>query len=369
MKKLTTALALVLGIGIAVNVAQEAAPSAETDSAGAANVPGMELHKDLERHRVDTAAAVSRHTVSVEIDYDRAPVESGPSFPGLPGFGPDMSNPFFRYDIGPFSGLVVGPNHILVSDRTLGNFSGTGAGESIVSITATLPNGERWPARVIGRHQEIDLALLRLRDRRDLNSMSSPESDVPLTRGQFIMVVGRGQNPLGTLVNDGIVSAVERVRGTAFQIDARIGNSTLGAPVVDKEGRLVGMVTLHDHRNFGQASGVSFAAYIGEVRDAYEVMKSGKFIERPPAPFMGVGANKKWTDKPGLEIGSVVADSGAERAGLRIGDVITHVNGKEMNEVNDLGRIIGEHEVGDTLDVTIIRSGKELVEKVTLGQR
>jgi serine protease Do len=196
-----------------------------------------------------------------------------------------------------------------------------------------------------------------------------PSGRVDIKRGESVIVVGRGQNPLGTLVNDGIISALDRESSRAFQLDARIGNSTLGAPVVNMSGVLVGMVTLHNHATFGQASGVSYAAYINDVREAYDAMKEGKFIKRPPAPFMGVSAQKKWPDKPGLEVGNVIVGSGAEKAGLRLNDVIIQVDGKDMNELEDLLKIIGEHKVGDTLKVKIMRGEEEKTVEVTLGAR
>ncbi|MCA8918861.1 MAG: trypsin-like peptidase domain-containing protein [Planctomycetes bacterium] len=377
MKKIALALAIILGLGVAINMAQDAAkPDKETKSVRYVGTPSMKTHKGLESHRIALAKYVSQYTVSVEIDYDREDVGSTqPSIPGIPGMGgPDMSDPFFRYDIGPFSGLVVGPNHILISDRCLGDFSEDGPSDAVQAITVTLPNGERWPARVLGRHQQIDMALLELdcvinETCPELDVLKFPNKRIELQRGEGVVVVGRGQNPLGTLVNDGIVSALERENNRAFQLDARIGNSTLGAPVVNTKGELVGMVTLHNHATFGQASGVSYAAYIDEVQDAYEAMKEGKFIARPPSPFMGIGANKKWPDKPGLEIGNVVPGSGAEKAGLRVNDIILQVEGEDMNELEDLLKVIGESKVGDTLEVKMLRGEEEKTVKVTLGPR
>ena len=374
MKKIVLALAIILGLGVAINMAQDAKPDKETKTVSYVAAPGMTAHKAIEKHRIALAKFLSQYTVSVEIDYDREDVGGGtPTIPGL-SQGPDMSDPFFRYDIGPFSGLVVGPNHIVISDRCLGDFSEDGPSDAVQAITVTLPNGERWPALVVGRHQQIDLALLELdcvinETCPELNVLQFPEKRIELQRGEGVLVVGRGQNPLGTLVNDGIVSALSREKDVAFQLDARIGNSTLGAPVVNMEGQLVGMVTLHNHATFGQASGVSYAAYIDEVRDAYAAMKEGKFIPRPPSPFMGIGANKKWPDKPGLEIGNVVNGSGAEKAGLRVNDIILQVEDKDMNELEDLLAVIGQHKVGDTLAVKILRGEEEKTVKVTLGPR
>ena len=377
MKKFALALALILGIGVAAGLAQEAKPNTgatETAPVTQVSVPSMKAHKDLEKHRIEMAKFVSRHTVSVEIDFDRDEAAVAPNpFAGLTG-GADMSDPFYRYDLGPFSGLVVGSNHILISDRCLGDFAEDGPSDAVEAITVTLPNGQRWAGRVVGRHQQIDLALLELdcvinETCPTLTVYPLPEKRVDIKRGEGVIVVGRGQNPLGTLVNDGIVSAIDRENNRAFQLDARIGNSTLGAPIVNMSGTLVGMVTMHNHATFGQASGVSYAAYINNVREAYDVMKEGKFIKRPPAPFMGIGVTKKWPDKPGLEVGNVIAGSGAERADLRIGDIILTVDGKDMNEQEDLIKTIAEHKVGDTLSVKIMRGEEEKTLEITLGAR
>jgi serine protease Do len=373
MKKTLIAFALLAALAIG-GIAQERAETRVRH----AEIPAQPLHKELEAHRIQVGAAIAAHTVSVEIDYDRdAVAASMPSRPPvrlpIPGM-PDPADPFSRYDLGPFSGLVVGPNHILISDRCLGAFNEAGAGPEVEAITVTLPNGERWPARVIGRHQQIDLALLELdciinETCPELNVFELPSERAELTRGETILVVGRGQNPLGTLVNGGIVSALHREQGRAFQLDARIGNSTLGAPVARRDGTLVGIVTLHNHERFGQASGISYAAYMDEVNQAYQLLAQGQFIKRPPDPFLGVGVEKKWPDRPGLEVGNIVDGSAAQKAGLRTGDVLLKVNDRDMNEVDDLIMIINRHKVGDTLTLLILRGEEELTVSATLGAR
>jgi S1-C subfamily serine protease len=391
--RLGAAAALLLAVGAFSAVAQDegaAENAAETPSevvdeparnarggVNYAEIPEMPLHRELEKHRVALGEYVSRYTVSVEVDYNRRVQQrpGGLRIPGMGGLGgPDMSDPFYRYDLGPFSGLVVGPNHILISDRCLGEFNEHGAGSEVQAITVTLPNGERWPANVVGRHQQIDLALLELdciiyETCPVLEVIEFPQEPIAVTRGESILVVGRGQNPLGTLVNPGIVSAVTRESARAFQLDARVSNSTLGAPVVNRSGQLVGMITLHTHTRLGQASGVSNAAYIAEVRDAYALLREGAFIPTPPQPFMGVQAEKRWPDRPGLVVGRVVPGTGAAEAGLQENDIILQVNGEDMNEVEDLINIIARQNVGDTLDVLIIRGEEELTLKITLGAR
>lgn len=371
MRKLLSAFAVLITLTVAASMAQEERPVRVVEA------PAVALHKQIEAHRIQVAAELASHTVSVEIDYDRESVPAaGPRLPfpiPLPG-APGPPNPFSTYELGPFTGLVVGDNQILITDRCLGEFSDSGPGPIVQAITVTLPNGERWPARVVGRHQQIDLALLELDcDIEEtcpaLSVFPIPAERTELKRGETVIVVGRGQNPLGTLVNSGIVSAVDRELGRAFQVDARIGNSTLGAPVVNRDGKLVGVVTLHDHRRFGQASGVSYAAYINEVREAYDLMKQGNFIERPPTPFMGIGVEKKWPDKPGLEVGSVEDGSGAQKAGIRIGDIILKVNDRDMNDFTDLAGIIQRQKVGATLKVVILRDEQEIELDVVLGTR
>ena len=353
-----TALLLVLGFGSAL-LAQEPV-----------------LHKELEAQRIKVAKQLAKYTVSVEIDYDHASLTKvgNPGIPGIPGMGgTDPDDPFTRYDIGPFSGLIVGANHILISDRILGDFNTSGAGPGVERITITLQNGDRFSATVMGRHQDIDLALLKiegdLSKQKDVAIAEFPADEFRPERAQQVFVVGRGQNTLRVLINDGIVSALDREQKKAFQLDARISNATLGAPVADNDGRILGMVTLHNHETFGQSSGVSYAAYMHEVKRAYGVMREGKFLERPKAPFMGIGANKKWPDKPGLEVGNIITGSGAEKAGIQVGDVLLQVDGVDMNDVPDLITHIQGHKVGDVLKVKFLRGEKELEVSVTLGAR
>lgn len=322
------------------------------------------LHKELEAHRVKMAREAARYVVSVEIEYDR-----GGGF----GSAPQNMDPFFRADVGPFSGVVMADNHVLICDKCLGRFSTKGADQLVDSITVTLSNGDRHKATVIGRHQELDLALLKvevkLTDIKDVAAVKLPQGDVKLERGQEITVVGRGQNALRSFVNRGVVSALEREGKLAFQLDARVGNGTLGAPVIDNNGAFVGVVSLHEHGRVGQAAGVSNAVYAHEVRKAYDLMKGGKFIEKPPQPFMGVSTSKMWPDKPGLKVGNVIERSGAQRAGIQIDDIILKVDGVEMNDTPDLQSHIMARRVGDVVKVTVLRGEEELEIEVTLGAR
>lgn len=376
MKRMIYGITGLAAVGLIGISALAQATDKTTTSVSHVEVPAMTLHKAIETEHIRVANLAKKFVVGVEVDYDRSQIEvpNTPALP-IPGMGgPDMSDPFFRYDIGPFSGILVGPRQIIISDRTLGSFSEEGAGEEVEAITVTFPDGQRWPAKVKGRHQQVDLALLEIdvdatKACNQLEVVPLVADRVKLKRGQKMMVVGRGQNPLRPLVNDGVISALERADGRAFQFDARVGNSTLGAPAVDMTGRLIGVVTLHNHQTFGQASGVSYAAYTHEVQQAYDVMKEGKFIKIPPAPFMGVGANKKWPDKPGLEIGNVVPGSGAEKAGIQNGDIIIQVDGKDMNSLNDLLKVIKGKKVGDTLKVKRQRGEKIDEVEVTLGER
>lgn len=342
--------------------------------AGAAQAQEPVLHKELEAQRIKIAKTLSRYTVCVEIDYDHdvlKPAGQPGIIPGMGGTDPD--DPFTRYDIGPFSGLIVAKDQILISDRTLGDFNKSGAGPGVEGITITIPSGERYKATVIGRHQEIDLALLKieadLSTAKDVSIAQLTSEESRPERGQQVFVVGRGANPLRVLINDGIVSGLDREQRRAFQLDARVGNATLGAPVCNNDGKIIGMVTFHNHATFGQASGVSYAAYAHEVARAYALMKEGKFIERPKAPFMGIGASKKWPEKAGLEVGNIVNGSGAEKAGIQVGDIILTVDGVDMNDVPDLISHIQGHKVGDVLKVKFLRGDVEKEVSVTLGPR
>ena len=157
----------------------------------------------------------------------------------------------------------------------------------------------------------------------------------------------------------------------AIQTDAAINPGNSGGPLVDANGRVIGINTAI--ADPGSSNNVGFAISISSAEPVVAALREGR---TPKVAFMGV---KTETVTPSLvhqahlsaQTGAYVADvtagQGAARAGMRRGDVIVEVDGHAITSNDDVLRIVREHQAGDTLPVTIERGSERLALRVTLG--
>ena len=213
---------------------------------------------------------------------------------------------------------------------------------------------------------------------RDLVEAGEPASELtPLKLGDSSTVaVGDGVVAIGDpfglddTVTSGIVSAVNReiqapdntpIDG-AIQTDAAINHGNSGGPLFDLSGNVIG-VTAQIESDSGGSDGVGFAIPSNLVKSiADQLIATGK-VEHP---LLGVDPQSATN---GVKIASVEAGSGAAKAGLKAGDVITAFNGSGINSVLKLRAVIATHHPGDSVTVTYQRAGKSHTVKVTLGKR
>jgi serine protease Do len=159
-----------------------------------------------------------------------------------------------------------------------------------------------------------------------------------------------------------------------FQTDAAINPGNSGGPLVSIDGKVIGINTAVAGEG---AQNIGFAIPINEAKaDLTSVIEKGKIVKA----YLGVRyiavtpdfakANGLATDNGAFVQGasSVQADSPAARAGLQRGDIITKINGKEINANNPLSSIIGQFKPGDAVTLTIVRQGKTIELKATLGE-
>ena len=253
-----------------------------------------------------------------------------------------------------------GNGHIVTNEHVIDGAS---------SISVTLSDGSTWKATVVGSDTSSDLAVLKI---------SAPESKLtPLALADSSAVqVGDGVvaigNPFGLdgTVTSGIVSAVDReiaapdntpIEG-AIQTDAAINHGNSGGPLLDLQGKVIG-VTAQIQSDSGGNEGVGFAIPSNMVRSiADQLISTGK------AEHALLGVNVK-TALNGVVIANVESGSGAASAGLKVGDVITGVDGTAVSSAQRLRATIAAHAPGDKLSLTIRRNGASQTVSVTLGAR
>ena len=194
--------------------------------------------------------------------------------------------------------------------------------------------------------------------------------------GEFVLAIG---NPLGldTSVTSGIISALGRdvttSDGTAYhvlQTDCAINSGNSGGALVNSNGQVIGINTL---KLAGTGiEGVGFAIPINDTIDIFEqLIKHGKVLR----PYVGItGSNlsestaKRYNLPVGIYVEDISENSGAYNSELRKGDVITAINGQSITTMQELNSIKNEKEIGDTITLTIYRSGEYMDVEITLTE-
>ena len=233
-------------------------------------------------------------------------------------------------------------------------------------------NGEEKgrPADLIGMNTAEDVALVKIRNASGLPT-ATLGSSADLRVGDSVVAIGNALNLGATAtVTEGIVSALNReiqAPGTdldgLIQTDAAINPGNSGGPLVDAQGRVVGV----DTAVAGDAQNIGFALAIDNVKPIIEALRAGKGTSSTVAgqqAFLGVTLE----DAPnGAGVAQVVNGSPADDAGLQAGDVITKVGDTSVSSSADAVRAIRAHEVGDTVTITWTRDGRTMTGKAELS--
>jgi serine protease Do len=266
------------------------------------------------------------------------------------------------------SGFVVDPSGIVVTNNHV-------VGDA-TDIEVIFTDGSKLKAQVVGKDAKIDLAVLRVKSDKPLKAVKFGDSE-KMRIGQWVMAVG---NPfgLGGSVTAGIISARHRNIDSGsyddyLQTDAAINRGNSGGPLFNLEGEVIGINTAILSPT-GGSIGIGFAipsnlaqpvldqlTQFGEVRRGWlGVQIQG--VDESIAETLGLG-------KPRGALVAGIDDSGpAKPAGIKKGDVIVKFDGQEVKESRDLPRMVAAAPVGKTVEVVVIRDGKEVTLSVTLGR-
>lgn len=242
-------------------------------------------------------------------------------------------------------------------------------------VTVVFDDGKEMTAKVIGTDEKTDLAVVKVEGVTDLPFVKLADTEVRV--GEWVVAVG---NPfgLGGTVTAGIVSARGRdIAGSAYgdflQIDAAVNTGNSGGPDFNLQGEVVGVNTAIFSPNGGNV-GIAFAIPASVVKQV-----TGQLIENGTVTrgFLGVGIQDVTSDiadsvglasAAGALVTEPTKDSPADKAGVKSGDVITAVDGKEITNALDLSRTIAGKNPSTAVELTIWRDGKEQKISVTLGK-
>jgi serine protease Do len=248
-------------------------------------------------------------------------------------------------------------------------------------LQVTLQDGKIYDAEVVGADASSDLAVIRIHE------TNLPYLTIPTTSGarvgEWVLAFGSPlSDDLGNTVTAGIVSAVRRTStqltglnafAAFIQTDAAINPGNSGGPLVDLRGNLVGINSAIYSRT-GGSQGVGFAIPADVVHNVAEQLIMNGTVERAA---LGVSFNpvsrtlaEALNVPPGsAQIIQVNADTPADRAGLKEGDIVTAINGETLSGADELRTIIGNMRPGAEVKLDVVREGNKKTYDITLGKR
>ena len=257
-------------------------------------------------------------------------------------------------------------------------------------LTVSFGSGKSYPARVVGKDPDTDLAVIRL-----LEQPKEPITVVPigdsdhLAVGQKVLAIG---NPFGLdrTLTTGVISGLERpihaengrqIEG-AIQTDASINPGNSGGPLLDSHGRMIGINSQIESPS-GASAGVGFAIPVSIAKRILpELIRNGS-VQHPklgidPRDIAALGHQNELPVSSGVLIVGTLRGGPAANAGLRglsqtedgieLGDIIVGVDGEKVDTNDDLLRVLDKHKLGDTVKVEVVRRGGRTVVPVTLTE-
>jgi len=269
------------------------------------------------------------------------------------------------------TGFIVDPSGVIVTNAHVV--------EGQDQVMVHLADGSALTGDVVGADTRLDLAVVKV-DKTGLPTLELGDSD-QLQVGDSVVAIGNAlglSEGSGATVTTGIISGLDRVVDVgnetlfnAIQTDAAINPGNSGGPLVDSNGKVIGINTAIASPQ--TSNNVGFAISISSAKPIIDALRNGK---QPQIAFLGVTSQPLSADSSGqlgVDQGAVVADvasgSGAAKAGIKQGDVIVEIDGVKVDSVDDVASTVRKHAPGDQIDVVIVRDGKQQTVTVTLGER
>jgi serine protease Do len=262
------------------------------------------------------------------------------------------------------SGFIVSPDGYIITNNHLV--------EDVNEVKVTLADGREFTAKVTGTDPDSDVAVVKIKDNGNLPYLEFADSDT-IEVGEWVLAIG---NPFGLshTVTAGIISAKGR-NGLGIsnyedfiQTDAAINPGNSGGPLVDLDGKVVGINTaIVNPSMMGSAGniGIGLAIPVNMAKAVYEqLVKRGKVVRG----FLGVAIQDltpalaesfKLKDVKGILVSDITKGSAAEKAGFKTGDVILELDGKPIQRAADLRERVAMKGPGAEVSIEVLRDGKK----------
>lgn len=276
------------------------------------------------------------------------------------------------------SGIIISEDGYILTNNHIVNTSSTSSFYEVGKankVTITLYNDEtEYEGTIVGTDEQTDLAVIKI-DKTGLTAAELGNSD-SVQVGEFAMAVG---NPLGmqSSVSSGMISAVNRkvvsdgITFILIQTDTAINSGNSGGALVNSKGEVIGINTLK--MSGSGIEGMGFAIPINSAKPIYEQLIQYNKVKRPYIGISGRDLDEKTAKANNLVVGVYVLSidefSAAEKAGIKIGDVITEIDGKNITTMDKLNEIKNSHAIGDEIKLKIYRNGSEKEVSITLQEQ
>ncbi|MDO5352372.1 MAG: Do family serine endopeptidase [Succinatimonas sp.] len=244
-------------------------------------------------------------------------------------------------------------------------------------IKVATSDGREFEAKLVGADEHTDLALLELKDASNLTEIAMTDSD-NIEVGDFAVAIG---NPygLGQTVTSGIVSAlgrsglnIENIENF-IQTDAAINSGNSGGALLNLKGELIGINTAIMAPSGGNI-GIGFAIPTNMVKNVVNQLLDFGEVKRGMLGVTGTELNADLAQNFGYDklngafVNEVQAGSAADKAGIKSGDIITSINGKEVTSFGQLRAIVATQRAGSKVQIGLFRDGRQMVVDVTLDE-
>jgi serine protease Do len=273
------------------------------------------------------------------------------------------------------SGFIISPDGYVVTNNHL--VQGANGSGTVDSVTVITTDRREYPARIVGRDETSDLALLKI-DGQKLPFVQWGDSTKARV-GDWVLAIG---NPygLGGTVTAGIISALHRgITGTGaydryIQTDAAINMGNSGGPMFDLNGNVIGINSALISPT-GASVGIGLSIPAEAAKPVIDALMRG---QRPSRGYLGVGLQPLDEDlaptlglpkDSGEIVRSVVAGGPAARGGLQQGDVIVKVNGQQVTPDQTVSYLVANTPVGQRIPLEIVRGGRRATVTIQVGER
>ncbi|TWT88017.1 trypsin-like peptidase domain-containing protein [Neorhodopirellula pilleata] len=238
------------------------------------------------------------------------------------------------------------------------------------SIIVSTGDGNRYPAKVVGRDEHRDLVLLKIDAKgAALEAIELTASQTSPPIGSTLVALARYGESNVPIISSGVMSAVDRLDGTAIQSDVRISPTFYGGPLLDLNGNVAGILIPAVGENGADDptawydSGIAFAVPTDVIAAKLKRLRDGETIQ---AGLLGLVIGGSDPYAPGTTIATLRKRSPADRSGLQAGDELTRVGDRPVRRQQEIKLALGRYDAGDEVELEVKRDGRSKVVVATL---